>query len=92
VVALNRAVALAEVRGPEAGLAAVDELRSARLDGYYLFHAARADLLRRLGRADEAGVAYTQARALTVNSAEQAFLDAQRAALPRSNQSSEQRS
>jgi RNA polymerase sigma-70 factor, ECF subfamily len=54
VVALNRAVALAEVRGPAAGLAAVDGLRSSGLDSYYLFHAARADLLRRLRRDGEA--------------------------------------
>ena len=80
VVALNRAVALAEVRGPAAGLAAVDELRSSGLDSYYLFHAARADLLRRLGRGTEAGVAYATARALSTNPAEQAFLDTQRAA------------
>ena len=68
VVALNRAVALAEVRGPAAGLAAVDELSTpgGGLDGYYLFHAARADLLRRLGRDEEAGAAYDAARALTV--------------------------
>jgi len=79
VVALNRAVALAEVRGPAAGLAAVDDLRSAGLDGYYLFHAARADLLQRLGRDEEAAAAYGVARALTGNPAEQAFLDAQRA-------------
>jgi RNA polymerase sigma-70 factor (ECF subfamily) len=81
VVALNRAVALAEVRGPAAGLAAVDGLRSPALDGYYLFHAARADLLRRLGRDTEAAAAYATARALTANPAEQAFLDTQRAAL-----------
>ena len=62
VVALNRAVALAEVRGPAAGLAAVDGLRSPSLDGYYLFHAARADLLRRLGRDTEAAAAYAAAR------------------------------
>ena len=79
VVALNRAVALAEVRGPAAGLAAVDDLRSSSLDGYYLFHAARADLLRRLGRDTEAGAAYAIARALATNPAEQAFLDNQRA-------------
>ncbi|HEV8220513.1 MAG TPA: DUF6596 domain-containing protein, partial [Streptosporangiaceae bacterium] len=79
VVALNRAVALAEVRGPAAGLAAVDELRSPGLDCYYLFHAARADLLRRLGRGQEAAAAYATARALTANPAEQAFLDTQRA-------------
>ena len=79
VVALNRAVALAEVRGPAAGLAAVDGLRSPALDSYYLFHAARADLLRRLRRDGEAAAAYATARALTANPAEQAFLDAQRA-------------
>ena len=81
VVALNRAVALAEVRGPAAGLAAVDELCSPALDSYYLFHASRADLLRRLGRDEEAAAAYATARALTANPAEQAFLDTQRAAL-----------
>ena len=81
VVALNRAVALAEVRGPAAGLAAVDDLRSPALDGYYLFHAARADLLRRLGRDTEAAAAYTAARSLTANPVEQAFLHAQHAAV-----------
>ena len=81
VVALNRAVVLAEVRGPAAGLAAVDDLRSPSLDSYYLFHAARADLLRRLGRADEAAAAYDAARSLTANQVEQAFLDAQHAAV-----------
>jgi RNA polymerase sigma-70 factor, ECF subfamily len=79
VVALNRAVALAEIRGPAAGLAAVDDLRSAGLDSYYLFHAARAALLRRLGRTTEAAAEYATARALTTNPAEQAFLDTQRA-------------
>ncbi len=81
VVALNRAVALAEVRGPAAGLAAVDDLRSSGLDSYYLFHASRADLLRRLGRTTEAAAAYATARALTANPVEQAFLDNQRATL-----------
>ena len=51
IVALNRAVAVAEVDGPAAALALVDELD---LDGYHLFHAIRADLLRRLGRTEEA--------------------------------------
>jgi RNA polymerase sigma-70 factor, ECF subfamily len=83
VVALNRAVALAEVRGPAAGLAAVDSLRPAGLDSYYLFHASRADLLRRLGRTAEAAAAYATARSLTANPVEQAFLDARRAALGR---------
>ena len=59
----------------------MDELRSAALDSYYLFHAARADLLRRLGRDQEAAVAYDIARSLTANLAEQAFLDAQHAAV-----------
>ncbi|HEY2263887.1 MAG TPA: sigma-70 family RNA polymerase sigma factor [Streptosporangiaceae bacterium] len=81
VVALNRAVALAEVRGPAAGLAAVDDLRSPALDSYYLFHAARADLLRRLGRDTEAAAAYATARGHTANPAEQAFLDTRRASL-----------
>jgi RNA polymerase sigma-70 factor (ECF subfamily) len=81
VVALNRAVALAEVRGPAAGLAAVDALRSPALDGYYLFHAARADLLRRLGRGAEAAAAYDAARSLTANPVERAFLSGQRAAV-----------
>jgi RNA polymerase sigma-70 factor (ECF subfamily) len=81
VVALNRAVALAEVRGPAAGLAAIDDLHSAGLDSYYLFHAARADLLRRLARGTEAAAAYATARALTANPAEQAFLETRRAAL-----------
>ena len=81
VVALNRAVALAEVRGPAAGLAVVDDLRSPALDSYYLFHAARADLLRRLGRDQEAAAAYATARTLTANPAEQDFLDTRRAAL-----------
>ena len=86
VVALNRAVALAEVRGPAAGLAAVDDLRSPALDSYYLFHAARADLLRRLGRDEEAAAAYDAARARTANPVEQAFLDMRRAALSPSGQ------
>jgi RNA polymerase sigma-70 factor (ECF subfamily) len=81
VVALNRAVALAEVHGPAAGLAAVDDLCSSGLDGYYLFHAARADLLRRLGRNAESATAYATARSLTSNPAEQAFLDGRLASL-----------
>jgi RNA polymerase sigma-70 factor, ECF subfamily len=81
VIALNRAVALGEVRGATVGLAAVDGLRSAGLDSYYLFHATRADLLRRLSRDEEAAAAYATARALTANPVEQAFLEARRAAL-----------
>jgi RNA polymerase sigma-70 factor, ECF subfamily len=81
IVALNRAVALAEVQGPAAGLAEVDNLSSSGLDSYHLLHAARADLLRRLGRSAEAAAAYATARSLTSNPVEQAFLDARRATL-----------
>jgi RNA polymerase sigma-70 factor, ECF subfamily len=78
VVALHRAVAVAEVRGPAAALALVDGLD---LDGYHLFHAVRADLLRRLGRDAEAGQAYAAAIARTGNAAERAFLEARRLSL-----------
>jgi RNA polymerase sigma-70 factor (ECF subfamily) len=71
VVALNRAIAIGEVRGPAAALSLVDELD---LDGYYAFHATRADLLRRLGRADEAAAAYRRAAAAAPTKAERAFL------------------
>jgi RNA polymerase sigma-70 factor, ECF subfamily len=71
VVALNRAIAVAEVHGPALALAVVDDLD---LGGYHLFHATRADLLRRLGRVDEAADAYALAHALASNPAERAFL------------------
>jgi RNA polymerase sigma-70 factor, ECF subfamily len=71
VVALNRAVAVAEVEGPDAALTVVDGLD---LAGYHLFHAIRADLLRRLGRRAEAALAYEEAIALTANATERAFL------------------
>jgi RNA polymerase sigma-70 factor, ECF subfamily len=80
VVALNRAVAVAEVEGPEAALALVDGLD---LDGYRLFHAIRADLLRRLGRDAEAVLAYEAAIARTGNATERAFLERRRQALIR---------
>jgi RNA polymerase sigma-70 factor (ECF subfamily) len=80
VVALNRAVALAEVRGPAAGLEVVDGLGEA-LQGYHPFHATRADLLRRLDRPVEAIAAYDRAVELAGNPAEQAFLSRRRAAL-----------
>jgi RNA polymerase sigma-70 factor (ECF subfamily) len=74
-VSLNRAVALAEVAGPAAALAEVDELvADGRLAGYRYLPAARADLLRRLGRAAEAGAAYEEALALADNDTERAFL------------------
>ena len=75
VVALNRAVALAEVDGPALALAAVDELD---LAGYDVFHAVRADLLRRLGRSAEAGEAYERAIELARHPAERAFLETRR--------------
>jgi RNA polymerase sigma-70 factor (ECF subfamily) len=77
VVALNRAVALAEVDGPQAGLAAVDALAT-QLGRYHLFHATRADLLRRLDRRAEAGDAYAKAVELAANDAEIRFLQARR--------------
>ena len=76
VVALNRAVAVAEVEGPAAALAAVDGLASSNLDRYYLFHAIRADLLRRLDRPAEAAAAYESALTLTQNRAERAYMTA----------------
>ncbi len=76
VVALNHAVAVAMVNGPQAGLLLLDEpaLASA-LDGYHLYHATRADLLRREGRADEAAAAYGRALALATNAAERSYLE-----------------
>jgi RNA polymerase sigma-70 factor, ECF subfamily len=75
VVALNRAVALAEVQGPQAGLDAVDRLD---LGSYYPYHVTRADLLRRLGMISDALIAYDAALALTANPAEREFLDRRR--------------
>jgi len=74
VVALNRALALAERDGPHAALAELTPLAE-RLDGYHLFHAARADLLRRLGRAGEARIADERALTLTDNPAERQLLE-----------------
>jgi RNA polymerase sigma-70 factor, ECF subfamily len=78
VVALNRAVAVAEVDGPQAALAAVDELA---LDSYHLYHAVRADLLRRLGRRAETAAEYQAAIDLTGNEAEREFLARAQASL-----------
>jgi len=78
IVALHRAVAIAEVEGAEAGLALVDALA---LEGHHLQHAIRADLLRRLGRDTEAAAAYDAAIARTENAAERAFLERRRRAL-----------
>ena len=75
VVELNRAVAVSQAYGEAAGLGLLDELESrGELPGYHLLPAARADLLRRLGRAAEAAQAYRRALALAGNSAEQRFL------------------
>jgi RNA polymerase sigma-70 factor, ECF subfamily len=78
IVALNRAVALGEVDGPHAALTIVDALE---LDRYHLFHAIRADLLRRLGRLSEAAGAYDSAIGLCENAAERAFLQSRRQSL-----------
>jgi RNA polymerase sigma-70 factor (ECF subfamily) len=80
VVALNRCVAVAEVDGPGAALVLLGQLR---LDDYYLFHATRADLLRRLGRPEEAAAAYDAAIARTGNRAERGFLERRRDGLAR---------
>jgi RNA polymerase sigma-70 factor (ECF subfamily) len=78
IVALNRAVAVAELDGPAVGLALVDRLP---LTGYHAWHAVRADLLRRLGRSAEAKGAYDAAIASTQNSAERAYLSRKRGEL-----------
>ncbi|GAB1692548.1 RNA polymerase sigma factor [Krasilnikovia sp. M28-CT-15] len=78
IVALNRAVAVAEVDGPDVALALVDRLP---LTGYHAWHATRADLLRRLGRSAEAKQAYNAAIAATQNSAERAYLHRKRGEL-----------
>jgi RNA polymerase sigma-70 factor (ECF subfamily) len=75
IVALNRAVAVAELDGPAVALAAVEGLD---LHGYHLFHATRADLLRRLGRAEEAAAAYDRALELVGNDQERRFLENRR--------------
>jgi RNA polymerase sigma-70 factor (ECF subfamily) len=76
VVRLNRAVAVAMCDSPEAGLALVDDPElAARLEGYHLYQATRADLLRRVGRREEAAAAYRLARSQTENAAEHRFID-----------------
>ena len=72
VVELNRAIAIAETQGPEAGLRIVDQLG---LDDFRYLHSTRAELLRRLGRADQARAAYRRARQLTGDGAERRFLE-----------------
>jgi RNA polymerase sigma-70 factor, ECF subfamily len=81
VIALNRAVAVAEVDGPEPALLIVDQVD---LDSYHLFHAVRADLLARAGRSAEAAVAYDRALDLATNAAERTLLEKKRRSLPSS--------
>jgi RNA polymerase sigma-70 factor (ECF subfamily) len=80
VVALNRAIAVAELNGPEAGLHALAALDVEQLDAYQPFHAARADLLARAGQVDAALIAYDRAIELTANPTERRFLAQQRSA------------
>jgi RNA polymerase sigma-70 factor, ECF subfamily len=77
-------VAVGEVKGPAEGLRLADELggSAASLAGYHLYHATRAELLRRLGRAPDAAAAYEAAIALAGNDAERAFLRGQLESLP----------
>ena len=77
IVALNRAIAVAELDGPEVALAAVDRLEH-RLAGYHAYHATRADLLRRLGRSQKSRAAYDKAIELAGNTAETASLTRRR--------------
>ena len=72
VVALNHAVAVAMATTPDEGLALIDRIEG--LDGYHLLHAARADLLRRLGHTDDVVAAYRRAHDLATNPADQRFL------------------
>jgi RNA polymerase sigma-70 factor (ECF subfamily) len=77
VIALNRAIALAELDGPEVALAVIDRLAD-KLAGYHAYYAARADLLRRLGRNQESRAAYDKAIELAGNTAETAYLTRRR--------------
>jgi RNA polymerase sigma-70 factor (ECF subfamily) len=82
IVALNRAIALGQARGPAAGLAALDALAAEpQLTGYHYLPAARAEYLRRLGRLTEARLAYDEALLLAGNTTERDYLTARRASL-----------
>lgn len=92
IASLNRAVALAEVAGPEAGLEAIAaEALDRRIPEYHLLHATRADMLRRAGRIDEAIAADQTARALATNPTEQAFLERRIATLENLQRETEDR-
>jgi RNA polymerase sigma-70 factor (ECF subfamily) len=75
IVSLNRAVAVAMVHGPQPALAIIEALAAGDLEDYHLLHAARADLLRRLGYAEEAANSYRRALALVTNDSERRFLE-----------------
>jgi RNA polymerase sigma-70 factor (ECF subfamily) len=76
IVSLNRAVAIAMLDGPEAALVLIDALAdTGDLDDYHLLHAARADLLRRIGSSAEAAKSYTRALALVTNESERRYLE-----------------
>ena len=77
IISLNRAIAVAEIDGPQVALAAVDRLAD-QLAGYHAYHAARADLLRLLGRSHQSRAAYDQAIELAGNTAETAYLTRRR--------------
>jgi RNA polymerase sigma-70 factor (ECF subfamily) len=77
IVALNRAIAVAEIDGPDVALAAVERLEG-KLAGYHAYHATRADLLRRLGRSQDARGAYDKAIELAGNTAQTAYLTRRR--------------
>jgi RNA polymerase sigma-70 factor (ECF subfamily) len=82
IVALNRAIALGQARGPAAGLAALDALAAEpQLTSYHYLPAARAEYLRRLGRLDEARLAYDEALLLARNTTERDYLTARRVGL-----------
>jgi RNA polymerase sigma-70 factor, ECF subfamily len=80
VVALNHAVAIAIADGPDAGLARMDPL-AGELDGYHLYHSARAELLRRAGRPGEAATSFERALALATNPSQRVFLERRLAAV-----------
>jgi RNA polymerase sigma-70 factor (ECF subfamily) len=77
IIILNRAIAVAELDGPQVALATVDRLEG-QLAGYHAYHATRADLLRRLGRSQESRAAYDRAIELAGNTAETASLNRRR--------------
>jgi len=93
IVALNRAVAVAMAEGPQAGLALIDDLAATgEIEGYHLLHAARADMHRRLGSADEAVKSYRRALDLVTNDSERRFLERRLQEVSRNSAESHSRS